>query len=340
MRFGTILALVAFSGLTAAHADDGPAVRVTVDNFKRAETDNYLTKFSKDGGFGKFSHERDLAPIDKQTVIRLNRDTLYSFGVFDLEAAPITFTLPDAGKRYMAIQVINEDHYSTEVIYKPGPHTLTQEKVGTRYVTLAVRTFVNPNDSADVKAVHALQDDLKVEQKDTGKLQTPNWDQASLKKVREALLMLAAANGGLDSTHMFGRKNEVDPVQHLIGTAAGWGGNPPYAAMYVGGEPKQNDGKSAYTLTVKDVPVDGFWSVSVYNKEGFFEKNAKNAYTFNNITAKPNADGSVTIHFGGDENALNYLPIMPGWNYTVRMYRPRKEILDGTWKFPEPQPVK
>ena len=54
----------------------------------------------------------------------------------------------------------------------------------------------------------------------------------------------------------------------------------------------------------------------------------------------PNADGSVTIHFGGDENALNYLPIMPGWNYTVRMYRPRKEILDGTWKFPEPQPVK
>ena len=48
----------------------------------------------------------------------------------------------------------------------------------------------------------------------------------------------------------------------------------------------------------------------------------------------------MTIHFGGDENAPNYLPIMPGWNYTVRMYRPRKEILDGTWKFPEAQPVK
>ena len=340
MRMGTILALVALSGLSAAYADDGPPIRVTVDNFERAETDNYLTKFAKDGGFGKFSHERELASIDKQTVIRLNRDTLYSFGVFDLEAAPITFTLPDAGKRYMAIQVINEDHYATEVIYKPGQHTLTQEKVGTRYVTLAVRTFVNPNDPADVKTVHSLQDGLKVEQKDTGKLQTPNWDQGSLKQVREALLMLAAANGGLDSTHMFGRKNEVDPVQHLIGTAAGWGGNPPYAAMYLGGEPKQNDGKSAYTLTVKDVPVDGFWSVSVYNKEGFFEKNAKNAYTFNNITAKPNSDGSVTIHFGGNENALNYLPIMPGWNYTVRMYRPRKEILDGTWKFPEPKLVK
>ncbi len=334
------LALVSLGGPIVAGADDGPPVRVTVDNFKRAETDNYLAKFAAEGGFGKFSHERELAPIDKQTVIRLNRDTLYSFGVFDLGAAPVTVTLPDAGKRYMAIQVINEDHYATDVIYKPGAHTFTKESVGTRYVVIAVRTFVNPNDSADVKTVHALQDGLKVEQSGAGKLKLPNWDQESLKKIRDALLALAAANGGLDSTRMFGRKDEVDPVQHLIGTAAGWGGNPPYAAMYAGGEPKLNDGKSAYTLTVKDVPVDGFWSVSVYNKEGFFEKNAKNAYTFNNITAKPNADGSVTIHFGGDENAPNYLPIVPGWNYTVRMYRPRKEILDGTWKLPEVQPVK
>ena len=60
----------------------------------------------------------------------------------------------------------------------------------------------------------------------------------------------------------------------------------------------------------------------------------------NNVTAKPNADGSVTIQFGGDESAPNCIPIMPGWNYLVRMYRPRNEILDGTWKFPEAHPVK
>ena len=114
---------------------------------------------------------------------------------------------------------------------------------------------------------------------------------------------------------MFGRKDEVDPVQHLIGTAAGWGGNPAHAALYAGAEPKQNDGKTVYRLTVKDVPVDGFWSVSVYNKDGYFQKNARNAYTVNNVTAKPNADGSVTIQFGGDEGAPNCMPIMPGWNY-------------------------
>ena len=79
---------------------------------------------------------------------------------------------------------------------------------------------------------------------------------------------------------------------------------------------------------------------SVYNKNGYFQKHARNACTVNNVTAKPNADGSVTIQFGGDESAPNFIPITPGWNYLVRMYRPRKEILDGTWKFPEAQPMR
>lgn len=315
-------------------------VRVTVDNFNRAESEMYFARFAKEGGFGKLSHERNLASIDNQTVIRLNRDTLYSFGVFDLDAAPVTVTLPDPGKRYMACQVINQDHFAPDVFYAPGSHTLTKALVGTRYVCLAFRTFVNPNSPADLQAVHALQDAIKIEQTAPGTLVTQNWDLASQQKIREALLALAAANGGLDSSRMFGKQGEVDPVQHLIGSAAGWGGNPKTAALYVGVEPKENDGKTAYRLDVKDVPVDGFWSVSVYNKAGFFEKNPQNAYTVNNVTAKPNADGSVTIHFGGDAAADNLIPITPGWNYVLRLYRPRKEILDGVWKAPDPQPMK
>ena len=86
------------------------------------------------------------------------------------------------------------------------------------------------------------------------------------------------------------------------------------------------------------MPVDGFWSVIVYNKDGYIPQNDRKVYSFNNLTAKPDADGSVTIQFGGDASA-NCIPIVPDWNYTVRLYRPRKEILDGTWKFPEAQPV-
>lgn len=335
----TAAILIAGGGLTTVPADEGNPVRVTVDNFRRAESDAYFARFTKEGAFGKFKHERELAEIERQTVIRLNRDTLYSFGVFDLDAGPVTVRLPDPGKRYMAVQVIDEDQYAPDVFYAPGAYTLTKEKVGTRYVCLAIRTFVDPNDAADVEAVHALQDAVKVEQRAVGEFEVPPWDEASLKAVREALLALAAANGGIDSARMFGPKEKVDPVQHLIGTAAGWGGNPAHAALYAGAQPEQNDGKTVYQLTVKDVPVDGFWSVSVYNKDGYFEKNDRDAYTVNNVTAKPNADGSVTIQFGGDESALNGIPIMPGWNYLIRMYRPRKEILDGTWKFPEAQPV-
>ena len=78
----------------------------------------------------------------------------------------------------------------------------------------------------------------------------------------------------------------------------------------------------------------------MYNKDGYFQKNGRNAYSVNNVTGKPNADGSVTIQFGGDESVPNCIPIMPGWNYVIRMYRPRKEIVDGTWKFPEAEAVR
>lgn len=339
ISFGVAALILSVVG--SLQADDSASLRVTVDNFIRAESDNYFSAFEKEGGFGKFHHTRTLAPIDMQTVIRLNRDTLYSMGVFDLDAAPVTVTIPDPGKRFLSVLVISEDHYATEVIYTPGPHTITREGVGTRYVVLAVRIFVNPSDPDDVKQVNALQDAFRVDQKSKGTFAVPKWDQESLKRMRDALNGVAAANGGLNSARMFGRKDQVDPVQHLIGTAAGWGGNPAADATYFGGEAENNDGKTAYRLTLKDVPVDGFWSISVYNKAGFFEKNPQDAYTLNDVTAKPSADGSVTIQFGEcDGKTQNCLPITPGWNYLVRLYRPRKEIVDGQWKLPKLEPVK
>lgn len=339
---GTAVAIFqALFWLTAIPAAETKSVRVTVENFVRAETDNYFAKFIREGSLGKFSHQRELIPIDKQSVIRMNRDTVYSQAIFDLDAGPVTITLPDSGKRFMAIQLVNQDHYTPEVIYRPGPHRLTRDLIGTRYFLALVRTFVIPGDKGDEQVVHRLQDAIKVEQHGSGSFESPAWDQESLTRMRDAVNSVVAANGGLNSSRMFGRKDEVDPIQHLMGTAAGWGGNPKSDAFYAGGAPDQNDGKTVYRLTVKDVPVDGFWSVSVYNKEGFFEKNSRNAYTLNNVTAKPNSDGSVTIQFGGcDGDTVNCLPITPGWNYIVRLYRPRKEILDGVWKLPELEVVK
>src|SRR5580700_11491765 len=178
--YALALTFAVISGAQAQTAAPAPAVNtvpVTADNFPRAESDLYFHSIAiKEGGFGKFFHKREPASIEDQTVIRLNRDTLYSSAVFDLDAGPVTITLPDAGKRFMSMQVINEDHYVPEVIYGQGNYTLTTDKVGTRYVVVGIRTLVDPQDPKDIEQVHALQDAIKASQKSPGKFDIPNWD--------------------------------------------------------------------------------------------------------------------------------------------------------------------
>ncbi|AEW00036.1 carboxylesterase [Niastella koreensis] len=313
---------------------------VTPENFNRAESDMYFnTVATKEDALGKFHHRRELFSVDEQTVVRGNRDTLYSTAVFDLEAGPVTITLPDAGKRFMSLMMIDEDQYVFDVKYDAGSYTYGKDKVSTRYILAAVRTLVDPANAADLKAAHALQDAIMIRQKSAGKFEIPAWDEVSQQKVRKALKDLGETINNFNNA--FGSREEVDPVKHLIATACGWGGNPDKEAMYMGVTPEKNDGKTVYRLTVKEVPVDAFWSVSVYNADGFFEKNKSNAYSLNSITAKKETDGSVVIQFGGcDGKTANCLPITRGWNYTVRMYRPRPEILNGQWKFPEAEMVK
>ncbi len=94
----------------------------------------------------------------------MNLDTLYSAGVFDLDASPVTVVLPDAGGRYLSLLPISQDHFTSGCLYGPGPHTLTRESIGTRYASLLVRTFVNGRDPEDLSQVHALQDAIVVEQ--------------------------------------------------------------------------------------------------------------------------------------------------------------------------------
>src|ERR1700693_39525 len=126
-------------GVARAQTPAVNTVPVTVDNFTRAESDLYFHSIAvKEAALGKFFHNREPAPIDKQDIIRLNRDTLYSAAVFDLDAGPVTVTLPDAGKRFMSMQVIDEDEYTHGVFYGAGSHTLTRQGIGTRYAVTAV----------------------------------------------------------------------------------------------------------------------------------------------------------------------------------------------------------
>ena len=324
--------------LWAASAHAEAPVPVTVDNYNRAESDASFAGVVKAGAFAKLAHNRELKPLDQQTVVRPNRDTLYSEGVFDLDAGPVTITLPDAGERYMSMELIDQDNYVPAFYYGGGSYTLTKENVGTRYVLVLIRILIDPNNPEDIEQVHGLQDQISVSQGSIGKFEVPNWDHDSLLKVRNALLILGE---GINSRNMFGAQGEIDPIKHLIGSAVGWGGAPEKDALYIATTPAKNDGTTIHTLTVPaNVPVDGFWSISLYNAEGYFQKNEFDAYSLNNITSQKNPDGTVTVQFGGCDGRIpNCLPIMNGWNYTVRLYRAHPNVLDGSWKFPEAQPV-
>lgn len=313
----------------------GDQVNVNVDSFVRAESGRMFQAIAeRAGGVNRWMHSRVPTPLDAQPVIRQNRDTLYSALVLDAEGGA-TLTLPDAGERYLSAMILNQDHYVMRVIHEPGEHRLDADELGSRYVVIAVRVLVDPDDDADVAAVNAVQDALAVDVASADPFVLPDYDAASFDATRNALLTLARGISGFDRA--FGRPDEVDPVRHLIGTAAGWGGLPSSEAVYVNVDPGLPVGE--YVLRVEDVPVDAFWSVTVYNADGYLE-DAGGLTSVNSVTAERDDDGTVTVHLGGpDDGRSNRLGLMPGWNYLVRMYRPRAEVLDGTWTFPSLQEV-
>ena len=305
--------------------------KVSVDNFVRAESDRMFAAIvAQVGGTGIWSHGFVPTAIDEQPIIRMNRDTLYSASVVDITQGA-TLTIPDAGERYVSVMIVNQDHFINRIFHTAGEYTLTREEFDTDFVMVAARILVNPEDSDDVAAVNALQRQLSIASASGNAFELPDYDEASHTATRTALLELAKGLSGLE--RCFGTKEEVDPVRHLIGAAVGWGGLPEHEASYINVAPGLP--AAEYSLTIGEVPVDGFWSISLYNAEGYFEENPLGAYSLNSITSVPNADGSITVHFGGSADVPNLLPIMEGWNYLVRMYRPRQEILDGRWSFPE-----
>jgi len=317
-------------------AADAP-VTVTVENFPHAETDIQIERMLKiTGGVNKLAHYHLPTPLDGQTVIRMNRDTLYSAALVDISKGA-KVTLPEAGKRYMSMMIVNNDAYINKVFYGGGTYDLTMEEFGTPYVVVSVRTLANAEDEADIKIANDLQKKIKIEAVSAIPFVMPNYNMDSYNAVYKPLLELAKVLPDTQGT--FGSKKIVDPIRFILGAAFGWGGLPIEDAYYLNVEPKLPIGE--YQISVRDVPVDAFWSVSVYNKDGYFQKNDFNSYSINNISGKPNKDGSYTINFGGcEDKRVNCMPLTEGWNYMVRLYQPRKELLDGSWVFPVAQPVK
>ena len=312
-------------------------VPITVDNFVRAATDVEFKKYiSLAGGVNRFFHFREPTPVENQPTIAMNRDTLYSAIIVDISEGAL-LTLPDVGDRYLSTMVVNQDHYINEVFQGGGSYVLNMETFDTPFVGVFMRTLVDASDPQDVAEVNAFQDAMSVEAKSSKPFIPPNYDEDAIQDFISTLIPISPF--APDASRTFGSKEEVDGFRHVLGTAGGWGGLPETEAFYENVNPQLPVGE--YKIEVPaDVPVEAFWSVSIYNAASFFEPNERNAYNINSVSGARNNDGSMTVHLGGcDDDRINCLPLMDGWNYALRLYKPQQAVLDKTWTPPTPQPV-
>ena len=314
---------------------------VTKANYAVAETEvilgDYVRKIAKGTcgtGVGEFLHQKGAMDPKERTILRPNFDTLYSFAVLDLNS-PATVVLPETD-RYQILEVVNEEHWIPLETAKPGGYQLTKESMGSRYVLALVRTRVNMQDPEDLKKAGAVQDQIDLQQAAKGEFVSTNkYD------IDEILAMRADYNKrlapeGVTSEMAFGKKGEISEEMRNFGVGVGWGGLTKNGAVYP--IPKTVDSTEPQTLTLKAVPSDprAFWSVTVYDKEGF---SVGEKYNVNSAFAKENEKGEYVIHFGGDKSKDNYLDIYSGWNVVLRIYSPTESYFDGSWTLPQFQPV-
>lgn len=303
---------------------------VTAENYIRAESDRSFGNIQALAGApNRWYHIRHPTPLDKQTVIRMNRDTLYSAAVIDT-AKGAAIVLPDVpAGRFISAQVIDNDHYCPVVFYGAGRHDIRSD---TRYVVVAVRIqLFDPDDAAEVALVNALQDGLVIEAGSAEAFRPPAWDQEQLKTLtatyNEEAKKLPSYRG------LMGPRGTVDDAKRHLVAAAGWGLNPDSDATYLNYAGK-HDPAVGYEATYQVPENKAFWSITVYGDDGYMKSDNN---ILNSSTAKMNSDGTFTARFGSREacgDLPNRLDTSPGWNYVMRIYRPGPSVLNGSYKLP------
>lgn len=145
----------------------------------------------------------------------------------------------------------------------------------------------------------------------------------------------------------------TDYLQRAYVALIGLGANLPKDAIYpttnedTAGKPL--DGANRYIMHFAKEqipPVNGFWSLTMYDDQYFFVANPLNRFTLSpRDPLKFNSDGSLDLHIQnespGKEKESNWLPSPKGkFNLMLRLYWPKETVLDGTWQPPGVEAVK
>jgi hypothetical protein len=332
-RLTSLLAFAFALGTSApvpVQAQTSTPVKVTPETYIRAETDRQFAEIVKmAGGVNRFYHFRTPTPLDKQNVVRMNRDTLYSMGIVDTSKGA-TITVPELPKgRYASVYLADNDHYTPFVIYTAGTHELPKD---TKYLALGIRIQVfNPKDPNEIALVNKLQDQFVIKANSADPLPAFKWDPASLKALTAQYEKDSAQYSSWKG--MQGPRGKVDEKTRHIAAAAAWGLFPEWDATYLnysGG----HDPKLCHKATYRVPENKAFWSITVYGNDGFM-KSENNIVNSSNV--KLNADGTFTAYYGTKQacgDVPNRLDVPDGWNFLMRIYRPGPSVLDGSYKLP------
>jgi hypothetical protein len=304
---------VTFAMWTHAQAEK---LQPTEDNFSSAMADIYFQKVIDRGGDNAFAHMREVSSVDNQNIIRENRDTLYSWGIFDVTEG-LTLTLPPSDDLYMSALVIDNDSYivreedadktgdiGTYQAYADRERVvrISHDQAVTDFIYIILRTQTDQTPKGDARAAQ-LQDMVRVENGDTpASWSSREWDMDAVRKMQAAFVPFLEEIVAKGTERGYNERGKTDPFIHNFYSAIGWGGQLERYATYGTTADLTEFGSKCATVTIAAPPVDynrsGFWSYQVYGLDGFI---ASNNSTLNNQNTVPNEDGTITLYFGSED---------------------------------------
>jgi hypothetical protein len=322
------------TSLSEFFSDKG--VTVTADNYPALETSRQLVKIQDKVGVNKFDHKRLLTPTDEQPVVRMNRDTYYSFSLVDVSKGAYV-TLPEVpelpGGTYMSLEVVTEDHRVQPMKYNAGTFNLTTHTGDHVYALIRLDARFS------VEEANKIQDKMSITSKSNKTFDTVQVDKESFHAVENSLkakMPVILKSQGAEATYgMFTAPTDASnelfaKEKYAVGAAIGWGGAQIVDNVYEvsGNFPVDK----CHDVTFEDPENKAFWSITVYNKLGFMFNDLAN---LSSNTAKTNADGTYTVSFGCGNDAINNIPTVEGndtgmFNLAIRHYIPSNKVkVDG-----------
>jgi len=299
---------------------------MTAKEYIQAESRAFMADFIDRVGVNTFHHFPGLSTADDKFVVSPNNDTIYSLATVNASEG-FTLTLPEVDDRFLSAQIITENHMTPFYLYGGGTYTFDADQVGTDHVTVGVRMGTDGTAEDVAYVTEKLQPQYAVaDAQDVDDLERPDLE--TMKKVRQAMLVEYSK---LDDTFDTMRKStdEVDDWERFTYVTAGaWGLSADENAMYKPYALASVKGGDCYVATYPPVPVEGFFSITVYGPEKYLMSNEDNIVS-SNRDIDMNDDGSFTVAFGAEECralAPNYAYTPEdGWSLLLRAYRPDVE---------------